>query len=168
MFTIDFEDKVIYKSKYRYELISIRNLSRPCAIRLAVVIVLKRQNYSRNEIKNIINEVNSEIKKLTFDFYWKKDDFDCEGGLMYERHPDVVWLYIKNQDKKYSDGCTWLARTLWVTDENDFKELEIIKPKPLGGNDKIGDIEIYWDWGVHAYNKLVDDMIVALKSKLRK
>lgn len=165
---IKYQKLLKYKSTYDYKICLIKDVSRPSAVRYAVQVGLKKY-YDKHDLKAIIQEVTKQVKLLKKQFEYKKDLLDSEGGVMHERTPDVIWLYLNPLEfieKKMTS--TWVARSLWVTKEKAFKEREIIKPRQLGGGDVIDDIEVFWSWGIKEQLKMSQDLIAELQDKMRK
>lgn len=165
---IKYQNLLKYKSAYSYKICSIRDVSRPSAVRYVVQVGLKKY-YEKPDLKAIIKEITEQVKLIKKQFEYKKDLLDTEGGVMYGRTPDVIWIYLNPLEFiEKQMTSSWVARTLWVTKESAFNEREIMKPRQLGGGDVVDDIEIFWSWGIKDQLKMSQDVITDLQKKMRK
>lgn len=165
---VKYKNLLNYKTDYNYKICAIKDVSRPSAVRYIVQVGLK-QFYEKSELKQIIKEITEQIKLIKKKYEYEKDMLDNEGGEMYERTPDVIWLYLNPLELIEKNMLTtWVARTLWTTKESSFKEREIMKPRQLGGGDVIDDIEIFWSWGLRDSLREIEDTVKELQEKINK
>ncbi len=113
-----------------YKIEDLQDLSHIGAKRYSATVVLVNK-FSKERIKEIINEVTKELRSSNYyrtkivKKFWKK------------RKAQVVWLTVIIQ---HQEPASRLCETLWI----DPKLSKDMRPLSLKGNDKVGEIEILW------------------------
>jgi hypothetical protein len=125
--------EVQVREKYRYEVLSLRDISHGGAKRYSAIVLLD-PHYGREIVRAIITEVTEDLKNA-----------DYHRNEMVESHwsktpAHVVWLFVAGvaEDVRHTN---WLARSQWISPELD----EQWRPIRLEGDEEISGISIKWN-----------------------
>jgi hypothetical protein len=121
------------REKIRYTIVEQRDVSHAGAKRYSAVILLDR-HYPRDIIRTIIQEAT---EKLRYSNYYRNERVKTRWG----RTPaHVIWLFIA-YDLEDIQNANWICRTCWI----DPSLPENMRPLGLNSNEKLGDIEVFWN-----------------------
>lgn len=125
--------EVKVREKYRYEVLSLRDVSHGGAKRYSAIVLLD-PHYGREIVREIITEVTEDIKNANYhrnemvESHWSK------------RPAHVVWLFVAGvaEDVRHTN---WLARSQWISPELN----EQWRPIRLESDEEISGISIKWN-----------------------
>jgi len=117
-------------SEFNYSVIEAKDISNGGARRLAIKIVLNEE-YTKEEIKNIILEINSLFKKYEYTSFINVN--------LNRTKTDIICLYIAESEKKLDEG-NLICRTLYIKKGLDKRYSGL----SIKTNDKINNIDIMW------------------------
>jgi len=127
------------REKIRYTIVEQRDVSHAGAKRYSAIILLDR-HYPGDIIRTIIQEAT---EKLKYSNYYRNERLKARWG----RTPaHVIWLFIA-YDLEDIQNANWICRTCWI----DPSLPENMRPRGLNGNEKLGDIEIFWNDEYQSY-----------------
>ncbi len=127
------------RERIRYTIVEQRDVSHAGAKRYSAIILLDR-HYPRDIIRTIIQEAT---EKLKYSNYYRNERLKARWG----RTPaHVIWLFIA-YDLEDIQNANWICRTCWI----DPSLPENMRPRGLNGNEKLGDIEIFWNDEYQSY-----------------
>ena len=127
------------REKIRYTIVEQRDVSHGGAKRYSAIILLDR-HYPRDIIRTVIQEAT---EKLKYSNYYRNERLKARWG----RTPaHVIWLFIA-YDLEDIQNANWICRTCWV----DPSLPENMRPRSLNGNERLGDIEIFWNDEYQSY-----------------
>jgi len=121
------------REKISYTILKQRDVSHAGAKRYSAFILLDK-HYSKDVIRKIIQEAT---EKLKYSNYYRNEQVKARWGKIPAH---VVWLFIA-YDLDDIQHTNWVCSTYWV----DKLLSEDMRPTSLGGNDKIGNIEVLWN-----------------------
>jgi len=121
------------REKISYTILRQRDVSHAGAKRYSAFILLDK-HYPKDIIRTIIQEAT---EKLKYSNYYRNKQVKARWGKIPAH---VVWLFIA-YDLKDIQYANWICRTYWL----DKLLPENMRPLGLGGNEKIGDIEVLWN-----------------------
>ncbi|HEC76396.1 MAG TPA: hypothetical protein ENI33_03950 [Thermoplasmatales archaeon] len=121
------------REKIRYTIVKQKDVSHAGAKRYSAIVLLDR-HYPKDVIRTIIQEAT---EKLRYSNYYRNERVRARWG----RTPaHVVWLFIA-YDLEDIQNANWICRTCWI-DPSLPKDMH---PLSLNGNEKLGDIEVFWN-----------------------
>lgn len=118
------------KSNFNYSIIEAKDISNGGARRLAVKVVLNEE-YTKEQIKEIILEINNSFKKYEYNSFININ--------LNRSKTDVICLYIAESEKKLGEG-NLVCRTLYIKKGLDKRYSGL----SIKTNDKINNIDIMW------------------------
>ena len=121
------------REKIRYTIVNQKDVSHAGAKRYSATILLDR-HYPKDVIRAIIEEA---IEKLKYSNYYRNERVKARWGKIPAH---VVWLFIA-YDLEDIQNANWICRICWI-DPSLTKDM---RPLGLNGNEKLGDIEIFWN-----------------------
>jgi len=121
------------REKVRYTILNQRDVSHAGAKRCSSIILLDR-HYPKDVIRTVIHEAT---EKLKYSNYYRNERVKARWG---KTPAHVVWLFIA-YDLEDIQNVNWVCRTCWI----DPSLTENMRPSSLNGNEKLGDIEIFWN-----------------------
>ena len=121
------------REKISYTILRQRDVSHAGAKRYSAFILLDK-HYPKDIIRTIIQEAT---EKLKYSNYYRNEQVKARWGKIPAH---VVWLFIA-YDLEDIQHANWICRTYWL----DKFLPENMRPLGLGGNEKIGDIEVFWN-----------------------
>lgn len=121
------------REKIRYSIVNQRDVSHAGAKRYSIAILLDR-HYLKDVIRTIIQEAT---EKLKYSNYYRNERVKARWGKIPAH---VVWLFIA-YDLEDIQNANWICRTCWI-DPSLPKDM---RPFGLNGNERLGDIEIFWN-----------------------
>lgn len=130
--------------KKRYTVVKQRDVSHFGAKRYSAFILLDT-HYPKDLIRTIIQEAT---EKLKYSNYYCNDRVKERWG---QTPAHVVWLFIA-YDLDDIQNANWVYRTSWI----DPSLPEDVSPLDLGGNEKLGDIEILWNDEYKSYKNVFE------------
>jgi len=127
------------REKIRYTIVNQRDVSHPGAKRYSATILLDR-HYPKDVIRTIIQDVT---RKLKYSSYYRNERVKARWG---NSPAHVVWLFIA-YDLEDVQNANWICRSCWI----DSSLPENMRPIGLDGNERLEDIEIFWndDYKLH-------------------
>jgi hypothetical protein len=128
---ITLEKKV--REEPRYEIVRLQDISTGLAKRYKAFILLN-EFYSRQAIREIIDEVTDQIKQETY----QRNPQAKEKWQDSSAHVVVLYLGCNPDDIRTAN---WLCRTQWVDPELPDES----SPIPLNGDEEHQGIEIVWN-----------------------
>jgi len=108
----------------------LRDVSHGAAKRYAATILLDR-HYPKEVIRGIIEEATEKIKN---EKYYRNEQLEQRWG---ETAAHAVALFLAC-DLEDIASANWLCRTQWI----DPSLPQAIRPRALGGNEELGEIEV--------------------------
>lgn len=117
-------------SEFNYSIIEAKDISNGGARRLAVKVSLN-QEYTKEQIKEIILEINNSFKKYEYTSFINVN--------LNRTKSDIICLYIAESEKKLDDGDL-ICRTLYIKKGLDKRYSGL----SIKTNDKINNINIMW------------------------
>jgi len=111
----------------------LRDVSHGAAKRYAATILLDR-HYPKEVIRGIIEEATEKIKN---EKYYRNEQLEQRWG---ETAAHAVALFLAC-DLEDIASANWLCRTQWI----DPSLPQAIRPRALGGNEELGEIEVSWN-----------------------
>ena len=121
------------REKISYTIPSQRDVSHGGAKRYTATILLDK-HYPKDVIRTIIQEAT---EKLKYSNYYRNERVKARWGKIPAH---VVWLFIA-YDLEDIRNVNWICRTSWI----DPFLPENMRPIGLNGNEKLGDIEVFWN-----------------------
>lgn len=118
------------KSNFNYSIIETKDISNGGARRLAVKVVLNEE-YIKEQIKEIILEINNSFKKYEYNSFINVN--------LNRSKTDIICLYIAESEKKLDEGDL-ICRTLYIKKGLDKRYSGL----SIKANDKINNIDIMW------------------------
>jgi len=127
------------REKIRYTIVNQRDVSHAGAKRYCATILLDR-HYPKDVVRTIIQEATEKLKHSN---YYRNERVRARWG---NTPAHVVWLFIA-YDLEDIQNANWICRTCWI----DSSLPENMRPIGLNGNEKLEDIEAFWnhDYKVH-------------------
>jgi len=129
------------REKMRYTIVSQRDVSHAGAKRYSATILLDR-HYPKDIIRTIIR---GAMEKLKYSNYYRSERVKARWGRIPAH---VVWLFMA-YDLEDIRNANWICRACWI----DPFLPKNMRPGPLDGNERLGDIEVSWN---HDYNSYKD------------
>ena len=121
------------KEKVKYTITKQKDLSHVGAKRYAAIVLLDRY-YSKDITRTVIQEVTEKLKHSN---YYRNERVKAR----WRKTPaHVVWLYLAC-DLEDIRIPNWVCRTCWI----DSSLTSEMRPYPLEGNEKLGEIDILWN-----------------------
>ena len=121
------------REKISYTIINQGDVSHAGAKRYSATILLDK-HYPKDVIRTIIQEAT---EKLKYSNYYSNERVKARWGKIPAH---VVWLYLA-YDLEDIRNFNWICRTCWI----DPFMSENMRPHGLNGNEKLGDIEVFWN-----------------------
>jgi len=119
------------KENLKYEIINLEDVSNSLAKRYKAHVLVDR-HYTKELIRKIISMANEKVKN---------DTFGPKAAKFWEESSaHVVNLYFA-QDQMDIHHANWICRTSWIDPELDEDERPIV----IDGDEKIEDINVYWE-----------------------
>jgi hypothetical protein len=138
------------KENLKYEIINLKDVSNALAKRYKAHVIVDR-HYTKELIRKIIPMANEKVKNDKFgkvaDKFWK-------GSPAH-----VVNLYFA-QDQMDIHHANWICRTSWV----DSKLDEDHRPIVIDSDEKIGNINVYWESNYKSF-RMVNESNCVTKSQ---
>lgn len=116
-----------------FDIIDQRDISHPGAKRYSA-IVLTDSHYTKEVIRDIIQKATEKLRCSQY----HRNDWLKARWKNIPAH--VVCLYLAF-DLKDIQNVNWVCRTIWI----DPSLPEDMRPHGINGNEKFGEIEIYWN-----------------------
>jgi len=121
------------REKISYTIVSQRDVSHAGAKRYSATILLDK-HYPKDVIRTIIQEAT---EKLKYSNYYRNERVKARWGKIPAH---VVWLFIA-YDLEDIQNVNWICRTCCI----DPSLPDNMRPLGLNGNEKLGDIEVFWN-----------------------
>ena len=132
------------REKIRYTIVNQRDVSHARAKRYSATILLDR-HYPKDVIRTIIQEAT---EKLKYSNYYRNERVKARWGKIPAH---VVWLFIAYDLEDIRDA-NWICRTSWI----DPSLPEDMRPLGLNGNEKWGDIDVFWNDDYKSYKNIFE------------
>lgn len=132
------------RGKTRYSIIGPKDVSHLGAKRYVATILLD-EHYKKDVIRTIIQEATEKIKLSN---YYRNEQVKTRWG---KTPAHVVWLDIACYLEDIQ-ASNWFCQTLWINPSLP----EDMRPLGLGGNERLGDIEILWNDEYKSYKKIFE------------
>lgn len=130
--------------KIRSTIINQRDVSHTGAKRYSATILLDR-HYPKDIIRTIIQEATEELKHSN---YYRDERVKARWGKIPAH---VVWLFMA-YDLEDIQNVNWICRTCWI----DPSLPEDMRPTGLKGNEKLEDIEVFWNDDYKSYKNFFE------------
>ena len=116
-----------------FETVHIKDMSTPTAKRYSAFLMVGH-HVERAEIHQLVTKATEQLKVETYQ----------KPGRMKElwagKQAHVIWTYVGKSMEDIDQG-NWLCRSLWVDPEVE----QALAIHPLGGDEKINNIEFIWN-----------------------
>lgn len=132
------------REEISYKIFKQKDVSHAGAKRYSAFILVDK-HYPKDLIRTIIKEATEEIKHSN---YYRNKKIQAKWGKISAH---VVWLFIAH-DLNDIQHANWICRTYWV----DKLLPENMCPLGLDGNERIGDIEVSWNYNYKSYKKFFE------------
>jgi hypothetical protein len=134
------------REKIRYRIVNQRDVSHAGAKRYSGTILLDR-HYTKDLIRTIVQKATEELKSSN---YYRNDRVKARWGNTLAH---VVWLFIA-YDLEDIQNANWICRTYWI----DPSLPESMRPLGLNGNEKLEDIEVFWNDDYKSHKNFLESL----------
>jgi hypothetical protein len=121
------------REKARFTIINQKDLSHIGAKRYSLAILVDK-HYPKDILRDIIKQVTKHYKYST---YYRDEKVEKVWG---NNPAHVIWLHLA-YDLEDIRNSNWFCRTSWI----DPDLPDTMRPSSLNGNEKLDDIEIFWN-----------------------
>jgi len=125
--------EVSVNDEVNYQIMNQKDISHIGAKRYSAVVLLGKK-YDIASIQNSLIKATLELRNSN---YYRNEMAKSHWGTTPAH---VVWLYVA-VDLIDIQNANWVCRSLWI-DNNLGADM---RPMALGGDDKIDEVEIYWN-----------------------
>lgn len=132
------------REKIRYLIVSQKDVSHAGAKGYSATILLDR-HYQKDVIRTIIQEAT---EKLKYSNYYRNERVKARWG---NTPAHVVRLFLAYDLEDIRDA-NWICRTSWI----DPSLPEDMRSLGLNGNEKLGDIEVFWNDNYKSYKNIFE------------